>query len=119
MNGRASAILTHNTRDFLPAAHDFEIEVIPPSVMLERMEMSKNTYPLKLPTSVKNAAAELAASDDVSLNQFIATAVAEKVGSLRAADDFLRERAGTAKPRDMLKYLRRAPKVAPDADDNI
>jgi hypothetical protein len=43
--------------------------------------------------------------------------VAEKVGSLRAADDFLRERAGTAKPKDMLKYLRRAPKVAPNADD--
>jgi hypothetical protein len=62
--------------------------------------MSKNTYPLKLPTSVKKAAA-----------------VAEKVGSLRAADDFLRERAGTAKPKDMLKYLRRAPKVAPNADD--
>ena len=79
--------------------------------------MSKNTYPLKLPTSVKKAAAELAATDGVSLNQFITAAVAEKVGSLRAADDFLRERAGTAKPEDMLKYLRRAPKVAPDADD--
>jgi hypothetical protein len=39
------------------------------------------------------------------------------VGSLRVADDFLRERAGTAKPKDMLKYLRRAPKVAPNADD--
>jgi hypothetical protein len=51
------------------------------------------------------------------LNQFIAAAAAEKVGSLRAADDFLRELAGTAKPEDMLKYLRRAPKVAPDADD--
>jgi hypothetical protein len=60
--------------------------------------MSKNTYPLKLPTSVKKA-------------------VAEKVGPLRTANDFLRERAGTAKPKDMLKYLRRAPKVAPNADD--
>jgi hypothetical protein len=36
---------------------------------------------------------------------------------LRAADDFLRARAGTAKPKDMLKYLRRAPNVAPNADD--
>jgi putative transposase len=31
---------------------------------------------------------------------------------LRAADDFLRERAGSAKPKDMLKYLRPAPKVS-------
>ena len=77
--------------------------------------MSKSTYPLKLPASVKKAAAELAASDGVSLNQFIAAAVAEKVGCLRTAKEFLRERAGTAKPKDMLKYLRRAPK-APPAD---
>jgi putative PIN family toxin of toxin-antitoxin system len=37
VNGRASAIVTHNVRDFLPAAHDFKIEVITPSVMLQRM----------------------------------------------------------------------------------
>jgi len=79
--------------------------------------MSKATYPLKLPMSVKNAAAELAKLDGVSLNQFIAAAVAEKVGTIRTARDFLRESAGSAKPRDMMKYLRRAPKVAPTAGD--
>lgn len=81
--------------------------------------MSKSTYPLKLPTSVKKAAVELATADGVSLNQFIAAAVAEKVGSLRTARDYLRERSGSAKPKDMLKYLRRAPKVAPSSDDSI
>ena len=79
--------------------------------------MSKSTYPLKLPTSVKKAAAELAASDGVSLNQFIAAAVAEKVGSLRTAREFLQERARSSKPRDMLRYLRHAPKAPPSADD--
>ncbi|MDP9010476.1 MAG: hypothetical protein M3N91_17525 [Pseudomonadota bacterium] len=43
--------------------------------------------------------------------------MAEKIGSLRVSDDFLRERAGTAKPNHTLKYLRRAQKVAPNADD--
>jgi len=81
--------------------------------------MSKSTYPLKLPVSVKKAAAELAASDGVSLNQFIAAAVAEKVGCLRTAREFLRGRAGSAKPRDMLKYLRRIPKAAPSAEDQL
>jgi predicted nucleic acid-binding protein len=37
VNGRTSVIVTHNVRDFLPAARDFEIEVITPSVMLQRM----------------------------------------------------------------------------------
>ena len=79
--------------------------------------MSKSTYPLKLPNSVKAAAVALAELDGVSLNQFIAAAVAEKVGTLRTAREFLQERAGDAKPRDMLKFLRRAPKDAPIKGD--
>ena len=79
--------------------------------------MSKSTYPLKLPNSVKNAAAELAKIDGVSLNQFIAAAVAEKVGALRTASEFLQQRAGSARPKDLIKYLRRAPKVDPIKGD--
>jgi putative PIN family toxin of toxin-antitoxin system len=37
VNGRASAIVTHDVRDFLPATRDFVIEVVTPSVMLRRM----------------------------------------------------------------------------------
>ena len=79
--------------------------------------MSESTYPLKLPNSVKNAAAELAKIDGVSLNQFIAAAVAEKVGALRTASEFLKQRAGSARPKDLIKYLRRAPKVDPVKGD--
>ncbi len=81
--------------------------------------MSKRTYPLKLPNSVKNATAELAKLDGVSLNQFIAATVAEKVGALQTARMILREKAGASKPRDMLKYLRQAPRVAPVDNDRI
>ena len=73
--------------------------------------MSRAPYSLKLPNSVKNAAAELAKIDGVSLNQLIAAAVAEKVGALRTAGEFLQQRAGSARPKDLIKYLRRAPKV--------
>ena len=79
--------------------------------------MSKNTYPLKLPSSIKNAAADLAKLDGVSLNQFIAAAVAEKVGTMRGAREFLQQRAGVAKPKDLMKYIRRAPKVPPVKGD--
>jgi hypothetical protein len=81
--------------------------------------MSKSTYPLKLPNSVKSAAAELAKLDGVSLNQFISAAVAEKIGTLRTASEFLKGRAGTSKPADLVKYLRRAPKVPPVEGDKL
>ena len=41
----------------------------------------------------------------------------KKAGSLRAAETFLAERAGRAKPKDLLRYLRKAPKVAPAPGD--
>ena len=80
--------------------------------------MSKTAYPLKLPASVKAAATRLAKADGVSLNQFIAVAVAEKVGVLETAEEFLRRRAGKAKPRDLLKFIRKAGREAPSEADS-
>ncbi|HEX5628282.1 MAG TPA: toxin-antitoxin system HicB family antitoxin [Usitatibacteraceae bacterium] len=79
--------------------------------------MSKVSYPLKMPKSVKTAAARLAREDGVSLNQFIAVAVAEKVGAMETASEYLRRRAGKAKPADLMRFLRGAPNVAPVEGD--
>ena len=79
--------------------------------------MSKATYPLKLPLSVKEAAARLAKADGVSLNQWIASAVAQKVGAVETAADFFRRRAGTAQPEDLRALLARAPDRKPDSGD--
>ena len=79
--------------------------------------MSKATYPLKLPLSIKKAAQRLAKEDGVSLNQWIAAAVAEKVGVVETAAEFFRKRAGRATGDGLLKYLRTAPKTEPDPDD--
>ena len=62
--------------------------------------MGESTCPLRLPTSVKTAAATLAKADGVSLNQFIAAAVAEKVGVMETAREFLERRAGEIKIGD-------------------
>lgn len=79
--------------------------------------MSRATYPLKLPASVKAAAARLAKVDGVSLNQFIAAAVAEKVGVVETVEDFLRRRAGQATPRDLLTFTRKAGRAVPADTD--
>jgi hypothetical protein len=52
-------------------------------------KMSKSTDLLKLPTSAKTAAARLAKAEGVSLNQFIASAVAEKVGVIGLLAQFV------------------------------
>ena len=81
--------------------------------------MSKASYLLKMPRSVKAAAARLAKEDGVSLNQFIAVAVAEKVGTIETAEEFLKRRAAKAKPADLMRFLRGAPAVKPEPDDQV
>ena len=79
--------------------------------------MSKATYPLKLPLSIKKAAQRLAKEDGVSLNQWIAAAVAEKVGVVETAADFFKKRAGNASGEGLMRFLRTAAQAAPEADD--
>ena len=54
--------------------------------------MSTNTYPLRLPRSVKAAVEQLAKEEGISLNQFVATAVAEKLAAMRTATFFAERR---------------------------
>lgn len=79
--------------------------------------MSKASYPLKLPASVKAAAARLAKEDGVSLNQWISVAIAQKIGVVETASDFLARRAGNARPADMLPFLDNARKEPPPSGD--
>ena len=81
--------------------------------------MSKATYPLKLPLSVKHAAQRLAKEDGVSLNQWIAAAVAEKVGVMETAADFFQKRSGNATGAGLMRFLKNAPKVRPQPGDEI
>ena len=80
--------------------------------------MSKSTYPLKLPLSTKKAAQRLAKEDGVSLNQWIASAVAEKVGVVETAAEFFKVRARGATGKGLMKFLRNAPANAPAPEDS-
>jgi hypothetical protein len=81
--------------------------------------MSKATYPLKLAASIKAAAARLAKEDGVSLNQWITAAVAQKTGAIETATDFIKRRAGNARPEDLKAFLANAPNAPPDPGDEI
>jgi len=81
--------------------------------------MSRATYPLKLPVSIKKAAERLAKEDGVSLNQWIASAVAQKVGVVETAAEFFKKRAGNATGSGMMKFLRNAPRAVPEPHDSV
>ena len=81
--------------------------------------MSKASYPLKLPASVKAAAVRLAKEDGVSLNQWISVAIAQKIGVVETAADFLKLRAGKAKTADMLPFLDKAKREVPPVGDDV
>ena len=81
--------------------------------------MSRSTYPLKLPTSIKRAAQRLAKEDGVSLNQWIAVAVAQKVGTVETAADFFRKRSAGRDGSGLAEFLRNAPAVEPAPEDRV
>ena len=55
----------------------------------------------------------------MSLNQWISSAVAQKIGAVETAAHFLKARAGEAKPADMLAFLKRAGNELPVTADTM
>ena len=51
------------------------------------------TYPLRLPRSLKEAVERLSREDRTSINQFVATAVAEKLSAMQTAEFFASRKA--------------------------
>jgi hypothetical protein len=75
-------------------------------------------YPLRLSQSVMRVAKETAEREGISLNQFIAGAVAEKLAALRT-EDLLRERAGRADWRRVQAILDRVGTEPPQEGDEL
>lgn len=78
----------------------------------------KGSYPLKAPLSILDAARRAAKRDGVSLNQFINTALAEKVAALEA-DDVLSRRAERADQSRFMEVMSRIGSDAPAEGDRI
>ena len=55
---------------------------------------------------------------DVSINQFIVNALAEKIASLKTLD-YLEERAKRASLEDMFEIMNKIPDVEPESRDKI
>ncbi|MCM2341565.1 YlcI/YnfO family protein [Rhodoferax sp.] len=71
---------------------------------------------IRLPNSVHQKIKELAARDDVSVNQFIASAASEKMASVLTLD-YLKSEAQKGKRNDFENYLSMVPDVLAQSGD--
>lgn len=81
------------------------------------MKSPQSTYPLRLPKSVKAEVERRAKADGVSVNQFVATAVAEKLAVMNTAA-FFAERRERADFSAFDRIMRRKRGEAPQPDDS-
>lgn len=82
------------------------------------MRDRQSTYPLRLPRSVKAEVERLAKAEGISVNQFVATAVAEKLAAMNTAAFFAerRKRADFAAFDRLMQRKRGEP---PGPDDTL
>lgn len=77
-----------------------------------------STLSLRLPDSLHRRVRELASEEGISINQFVATAVAEKMSAL-LTETYLQERSARGARARYETALSRVPDVEPDADDRL
>jgi len=77
---------------------------------------TQSNYALRLPLSLKSGAEQMAREDGSTLNQFIVSAVAEKLAALKTADYFV-QRAAHGDLKTALALLGRAGGQLPVAGD--
>ena len=77
-----------------------------------------STISLRLPDSLHNQIRKLASADGISINQFIATAAAEKLAALMTVD-YLKERAMRSSREKFDAALAGLPDVEPGEYDRL
>jgi predicted transcriptional regulator len=77
-----------------------------------------STMSIQLPESLHKQVQELAEQEGITLEYFVALAVAEKMASLRTVE-YLRERGARGSREKFEAILAKVPDVEPEEDDRL
>ena len=77
-----------------------------------------STMNIKLPDSLLKQAQEMAEKEDVTLEQFISSALAEKMAAWRTVE-YLKERAARGSREKFEQAMSKAPDVEPEVFDRL
>ncbi|MBS1250307.1 MAG: hypothetical protein MAG431_01901 [Chloroflexi bacterium] len=73
---------------------------------------------LRLPKSLHGDLKEIAKLEEISMNQFVTLAIAEKIAALNTLD-YLEKRAKRGSRERLLEILEKAPDVEPEGHDRF
>ena len=77
-----------------------------------------STLSLRIPESLHKRVKELSQKDKISINQFVSSALAEKISALDTLN-YLEERAKRGNREKYLKVLSKVPDVKPEEYDQL
>ena len=77
-----------------------------------------STLSLRLANSLHNEVKSLAKQEGISINQFIASAVAEKISAL-TTENYLEKRAKKGNEKEFLAAMSKVPNVEPEERDRL
>ncbi len=77
-----------------------------------------STLSLRLPDSLHEEIKSLAKKEGMSINQFISSAVAEKLSALRT-EEYLLKRARQGNEKAFLDAMAKVPEVEPEPEDGL
>ena len=77
-----------------------------------------STLSLRLPDSLHEQVKALAKKDGISINQFAASAIAEKMAAF-LTEEYLNKRAAAGNQAAFLSAMSKVPNATPSADDTL
>jgi uncharacterized protein (DUF1778 family) len=77
-----------------------------------------STLSLRIPNSLHEQIRQLAKREGISINQFVASAAAEKMSAL-LTEEYIQTRAKRASLKKVQKVLKKVPRVEPEEYDRI
>lgn len=75
-----------------------------------------STLSIRIPDSIHTMVKTIAKDDSISINQFIASAIGEKIAALET-QNYLEKRSTLASKESALKVLSKVPSINPDECD--
>ena len=78
-----------------------------------------NPISVNIPDSIYKAVVELAKKDNISINQFISTAMAEKVSALMTEEYLIKRMKNAPSREEFEEILEKVPDVEPEEYDKL